>query len=53
MHTDVIPHVVAALREHCVRPDRLEKTAKMTNGLGEDDEDTTASSTPADTLSAY
>ena len=30
---DVIPHVVQALRGHCVRPDRLEREIKMVNGL--------------------
>ena len=30
---DVIPHVIAALRSHCIRPDRLEKEVKMANGL--------------------
>lgn len=30
---DVIPHVVEALRSHCVRPDRMEREIKMVNGL--------------------
>lgn len=30
---DVIPHVIDALRSHCIRPDRLEKEVKMVNGL--------------------
>ncbi|KAI0639321.1 triacylglycerol lipase [Trametes polyzona] len=50
---DVIPHVVDALREHCVQPERLAAEIKMTNGASTDYDDYTGSSTPADTLSVY
>ncbi|EKM53356.1 uncharacterized protein PHACADRAFT_259672 [Phanerochaete carnosa HHB-10118-sp] len=30
---DVIPHVIRALRSHCIYPDRLEMDVKMVNGL--------------------
>ncbi|GJE91342.1 triacylglycerol lipase [Phanerochaete sordida] len=32
---DVIPHVISALRSHCIRPDRMERDVKMAmaNGL--------------------
>jgi lysosomal acid lipase/cholesteryl ester hydrolase len=33
VHEDVIPHVVEALRKHCVKPNRLEKEVTMINGL--------------------
>ncbi|KAI0724469.1 triacylglycerol lipase [Cerioporus squamosus] len=51
VHKDVIPHVVSALREHCVDPDRLERSVKMTNGFDADFEDTTTTNTPAEPLS--
>ena len=49
---DVIPHVVGALREHCVDPGRLERSVKMTNGFEAGSLDD-GESTPADTLSGY
>ena len=53
IHRDVIPHVVSALREHCIKPERVASASKMTNGFGTDVDDMTESQTPADTLSAY
>ncbi|KAI0374251.1 triacylglycerol lipase [Pilatotrama ljubarskyi] len=53
VHHDVIPHVVDALREYCVKPERLASDAKMTNGLSVDYDDYTGSTTPADTISGY
>ncbi|KAH9944455.1 triacylglycerol lipase [Epithele typhae] len=52
IHKDVNPHVVAALRDHCINPERLDAAAKMTNGFSDFD-DVTESNTPADTLSGY
>ena len=54
VHRDVIPHVVSALREFCVAPDRLERAVKMTNGFEADLDDTmttTTTNTPAEPLS--
>ena len=53
VHKDVIPHVVSALREFCVAPDRLERAVKMTNGFEADLDDTndTTTNTPAEPLS--
>ena len=53
IHREVIPHVVSALREHCIRPERVEAAAKMTNGFSADLDDGMDSQTPADTLSGY
>ncbi|TBU35159.1 triacylglycerol lipase [Dichomitus squalens] len=56
VHTDVIPHVVSALREHAVRPERLAASVKMTNGFDAAvaaNEATDGYNTPADTLSGY
>ena len=56
VHKDVIPHVVSALREHAVRPERLATSVKMTNGFdaaAAANETTDGYNTPADTLSGY
>ncbi|KAH9898485.1 triacylglycerol lipase [Cubamyces lactineus] len=53
IHKDVIPHVVEALRQYCVKPERTESEAKMTNGVSSDYEEYTGTTTPADTISVY
>lgn len=34
VHQDVIPHVVEALKRHCLRPERVDTEMKMVNGTG-------------------
>ncbi|KAM5535385.1 hypothetical protein V8D89_010907, partial [Ganoderma adspersum] len=58
IHKDVIPHVVGALREHAVRPERIAEAVKMTNGfdgsaMPTSNDATDGYNTPADTLSGY
>ena len=58
VHRDVIPHVVSALREHAVRPERIAEAVKMTNGfdgsaMPTSNDATDGYNTPADTLSGY
>ncbi|KAI0778100.1 triacylglycerol lipase [Trametes elegans] len=53
VHRDVIPHVVDALRDYAVQPERLADELKMNGVSAADDDAYTGSSTPADTLSGY
>ncbi|KAI0651770.1 triacylglycerol lipase [Trametes meyenii] len=53
IHRDVIPHVVDALRQYAVKPERLAQEVKMTNGASTDYDEYTGSSTPADSISVY
>lgn len=51
-HVDVIPHVLDALREHCLKPQRLGKEVKMVNGTSVADMYGSGTNTPAETLSS-
>ncbi|PSR77169.1 hypothetical protein PHLCEN_2v8034 [Hermanssonia centrifuga] len=51
VHRDVIPHVVEALRDCCVGPDRLQQEVKMVNGAHAIEP--SGYSTPADSLADF